>query len=146
MERKNLGIKAKGFAGGMLTGFIFSLLCSLVFTYLLFSQKFHFVLFLMVIGYWFLTGFCLTLFIKQIKKPKIILQYDDFGIYFYEKKEEQFISYSSIVSVRGVCSSGKKVEYKFGDIHIETTDGKKYKIGVMYDVKDVEKTLLDKIG
>lgn len=140
MTRKELGIKAKGFIGGELTGMIISAIFFLILVTAYIFNENHiafllFAIFFLAMAIW--TGY---LAFSNIKKPRVILEYDRKGLYI-KGKTEIFVPYHKILKVIGLCSTGRYNKYTFGVLHLTTTDGKKYKVGVIYDVEEVERKI-----
>ena len=84
MEKQPLGIKVKGFTGGIITGVVFCLLITLLIFLGFIISGFDIValiLFLMCLGG---TIAMICILVKVLKQPKIILEYDEDNLYFNE--------------------------------------------------------------
>ncbi len=140
MAKKELGIKAKGFIGAELTGMIISAIFILICVAVYIFHGNHIALLIMAIFFLAMAIWTGYLAFSNIKKPRVILEYDRKGLYI-KGKTEIFVPYHKILKVLGVCSTGRYNKYTFGVLHLTTTDGKKYKIGVIYDVEEVERKI-----
>ena len=71
-------------------------------------------------------------------RTKVIIEYDKKGIYLnFRKNKTVYLLYKNISNVYVEEISDKAHTYKFGFLHIYTFE-KKYKIGIMNNVKEVE--------
>lgn len=84
--------------------------------------------------------------INTIIKPKYIIEYDDSGVYLnYTKKKSTYILFKDIENIIETIPFSKYLKYSFGSISI-ITKNKKYKIGIIKDIKVVKKYLYSRIA
>ena len=145
MEKKALGIKVKGFTGGIITGVVFCLLITLLIFLGFIISGFDIralILFLMCLGG---TIAMICVLVKVLKQPKIILEYDDNNLYFNEYQKTTIIPLKEIREVRVVKEhpSRKPKPFEFGDIIIIKISGLKLVIGKIYDVDKVKEKILE---
>ena len=146
MKKTQLGIKVKGFTGGIITGFVFSLLLFIgwMLIFIFHDQHIIFLIFAMfglILSIWM----GCVLFIT-IKKPKVLLEYDDNNIYFYDHKKTYIIELLNISDVKVFHWHDKYKTYDFGDITIIMKNNQIYKIGKIYDVDKVKKIIVSLIN
>lgn len=146
MNKTQLGIKVKGFIGGIITGFVFSLLLFIgwMLIFIFHDQHIVFLIFSMfglILSIWM----GCVLFIT-IKKPKVLLEYDDNNIYFYDHKKTYIIELLNISDVKVFHWHDKYKTYDFGDITIIMKNNQIYKIGKIYDVDKVKKIIVSLIN
>lgn len=140
--KKALGIKVKGFTGGIITGFVFSVLIFIFWFFLYIFHTQHIMLIIFSLGGLALSIWMGYILYITIKKPKIILEYDETYIYFNEYKKITKILIEAIASVEAIKHWDKHHTYEFGDIKLVTTGGLIYKIGKIYDVENVKKIIM----
>ena len=128
--------RSKGFIGGQITGAIisFSFLSLIIFIMIINFHPAFIFLALIFLGCLLL---CLYFIIQMLSRPKIILEYDEFALYYNLKKEQIIIKYCEIIGIKPVNERNKWGELSCGWIYITKTDSTKYKIGVINDVKKV---------
>ena len=88
------------------------------------------------------------LLVKVFIRPKNIVQVDEKGIYLnYSYNRKIYILFRNIENVYGdrISTMTRGAIYKFGTLYIQTKD-KKYKIGVMNDIQEIEKYIYSKIA
>lgn len=79
-------------------------------------------------------------------KPKIIIEYDNSGIYLnYSKKKTIYILIRDIESVISNIPQARLFTYSFGTLTIETKT-KKYRIGIIKDVENVRRYIYSRIA
>ena len=78
--------------------------------------------------------------ISTLKKPKVIIEYNDYGIYLNHLKG-LFIPYESIIKCKVRHARSKHHVHHYGDIIIET-ENETYKVGVIDEVDEVLQTLM----
>ena len=78
--------------------------------------------------------------IKSILNKKVLVEKDNYGIYLNYIKETVYIKNKDIEHIYGHNIIKKYGWYPFGHLYIVTKD-KKYKIGVIDEVEEVEKEL-----
>ena len=84
--------------------------------------------------------------INTIIKPKYIIEYDESGVYLnYTKKKSIYILFKDIENITETIPFSKYIKYSFGSIRI-ITKNKKYKIGIIKDIKVVKKYLYSRIA
>ncbi|MBP3503713.1 MAG: hypothetical protein J6K18_01105 [Bacilli bacterium] len=144
MKKEQLGIKVKGFTGGIITGVVFCLLITLLIFLGFIISGFDIralILFLMCLG-GTIAMFCIL--VKVLKQPKIILEYDEDNLYFNEYKKITIIPLKEIKEVRAVKEHPYRSSepFEFGDIIIIKISGLKLVIGKIYDVDKVKEKIL----
>lgn len=146
MKKTQLGIKARGFTGGIITGLIFSLLLFIgwMLIFIFHDQQIVFLIF-SVFGLILSIWIGCILFIT-IKKPKVLMEYDDDNIYFYNRKKICIIELLSVKEVKVFHWYDKYKKYDFGDITIIMENNQTYKIGKIYDVDKVYDTIKNLIN
>ena len=145
MEKKTLGIKVKGFTGGIITGVVFCLLITLLIFLGFIISGFDIralILFLMCLGG---TIAMICILVKVLKQPQIILEYDEDNLYFNEYQKITIIPLKEIEEVRAVKEQPYRSPdpFEFGDIIIIKTSGFKLVIGKIYDVDKVKEKILE---
>lgn len=145
MEKKTLGIKVKGFTGGIITGVVFCLLITLLIFLGFIISGFDIralILFLMCLGG---TIAMIFILVKVLKQPKIILEYDEDNLYFNEYQKITIIPLKEIEEVRAVKEQPYRSPdpFEFGDIIIIKNSGFKLVIGKIYDVDKVKEKILE---
>lgn len=84
--------------------------------------------------------------INTIIKPKYIIEYDNGGVYLnYTKKKSTYVLFKDIENIFETIPFSKCIKYSFGSISI-ITKNKKYKIGIIKDIKVVKKYLHSRIA
>lgn len=84
--------------------------------------------------------------IKTLKLPKIVIEYDNSGIYLnYSKKKTIYILIRDIERVTYNIPHARLVTYSFGTLIVETKT-KKYRIGIIKDVEKVRKYIYSRIA
>ena len=144
MKKEQLGIKVKGFTGGIITGVVFCLLITLLIFLGFIISGFDIralILFLMCLGG---TIAMSCILVKVLKQPKIILEYDEDNLYFNEYKKITIIPLKEIKEVRAVKEHPYRSSepFEFGDIIIIKISGLKLVIGKIYDVDKVNEKIL----
>ena len=145
MEKKALGLKVKGFTGGIITGVVFCLLITLIIFLGFIISGFDIralILFLLCLGG---TIAMICVLVKVLKQPKIILEYDDKNLYFNEYQKTTIIPLNEIREVSAVKEHPyrKPKPFEFGDIIIIKISGLKLVIGKIYDVDKVKAKILE---
>ncbi|MCH5180672.1 MAG: helix-turn-helix transcriptional regulator [Erysipelotrichales bacterium] len=149
-ERKVLAQRSQKMIGFMIFGMILSLI-GLIFTIpLILNNDFKkvdnmFSLMVYLPTFAFLITFILALilFIRDIRKPKIIIEYNDFGI-FLLSHNDKFIAYEDIVSCNAKFHHAGRYQfqYSFGNLIIVTkTDN--IKVGTIADLDRVKSKLIE---
>ena len=144
MNREVIGIRAKGFVGGILAGHIISTIFAVIMLLVLIFVGWHIALLFMFLSFLFLAGWTGYLFVKNIKMPTSMLEYDDTGLYFEHEENEIFLPFSQISSVRAFNYYQQTHTYDFGWLIVTTTDNVTYQIGCMSDIKEVAKKVIEK--
>ena len=147
MEKKELGIKTKGFIGGILAGVIICFVFFVLEVILVIYQfiKMNYINYGLLIGASIFLGLFvmqLVMYIKNLRQPKVMLEYDSRGIYINNIKETIFINYQNIKEVKAVKHYDRHHVYEFGRIMITTKDDIKHTVGVIYNVEDVKSQIL----
>lgn len=143
MKKEQLGIKVKGFTGGIITGVVFCLLITLLIFLGFIISGFDIralILFLMCLGG---TIAMICVLVRVLKQPKIILEYDEDNLYFNEYQKTTIISLKEIREVRAFHHYDRYHTYEFGDIIIIKISGLKLVIGKIYDVDKVKEKILE---
>ncbi len=145
MKKQSLGIKVKGFTGGIITGVVFCLLITLLIFLGVIISGFDFrvlILFLMCLGG---TIAMVCLLVKVLKQPKIILEYDDKNLYFNEYQKTTIIPLNEIREVQAIKEQPYRCPepFEFGNIIIIKISGLKLIIGKIYDVDKVKEKILE---
>ena len=96
------------------------------------------------IGFLFLSIIFLGCFIisfyfvvKMLGNPKIILEFDEYALYYNLKKEQITIPYYEIKEIKPVNERNRYNELLCGWLYVTKKDNTLYKIGVINDVKNV---------
>ena len=131
--KKALGIKSIKFAVLELIGFVLSLAFVICFSFVDEGDKR--VAYIMIPIMSCVALYTLWLAASTLFLPKVVISYDDNGIYL-EHKGGLFIPYEKIVNVSIKEARAKHHTYSFGHIIIHTTS-RKYKIGVIQSVNFV---------
>lgn len=149
-ERKVLAQRSQKMIGFMIFGMILSLIC-LIFTIPLIlnndfkkvDNMFSLMVYLPTFAFLITFIFALVLFIRDIRKPKIIIEYNDFGI-FLLSHNDKFIAYEDIVSCNAKFHHAGRYQfqYSFGNLIIVTkTDN--IKVGTIADLDRVKSKLIE---
>ena len=92
--------------------------------------------------------FCVTVYslVRAVfVRPKNMVEVDDNGVYLhYSKRTTVYLSFKSIESVYAKRDSARGIKYSFGSLHLKTKD-RRYKIGVLKNVSEVEEYIRSKI-
>lgn len=137
MKREVIGIRAKGFVGGILAGHILLSIFAPLFLLAFIFADYHIILLFGFLSLLFCTGWTGYLFVKNIKKPTNMLEYDDSGLYFEHEGKEIFLPFTQIASIRAFNEYSRHHTYDFGWLILTTIDNVEYKIGCMYDIQNV---------
>ena len=125
--RYDLVVKSNKYVLGTFSGF---LLCLFLFFISLSENKVYSFI-------WIIVGLiCLFFCLKTFILPKVLISYDQNGIYLNHKKN-LFIPYEKIGSVISKQMRSKRSVFSFGYIYITSMD-KKYKIGVIDGVNYIQ--------
>ena len=84
MEKKTLGIKVKGFTGGIITGVVFCTLFWLLNLLIFILNDFDPLILIGNLLYLGGTIAMICILVKVLKQPKIIFEYDGDNLYFNE--------------------------------------------------------------
>jgi hypothetical protein len=144
MEKKTLGIKVKGFTGGIITGVVFCTLFWLLNLLILILNDFDPLILIGNLIYLGGTIAMICILVKVLKQPKIILEYDEDNLYFNEYQKTTIIPLKEIKEVRAVKEHPYRSPkpFEFGDIIIIKISGLKLVIGKIYDVDKVKEKIL----
>jgi hypothetical protein len=144
MEKKALGIKVKGFTGGIITGVVFCGLLWLLNLIIFIINDFEPIFLIGSLIYLGGTIGMICVLVKVLKQPKIILEYDDKNLYFNEYQKTTIIPLKEIREVRAVKEHPYRSPkpFEFGDIIIIKISGLKLVIGKIYDVDKVKEKIL----
>ena len=144
MEKKTLGIKVKGFTGGIITGVVFCTLFWLLNLLILILNDFDPLILIGNLIYLGGTIAMICVLVKVLKQPKIILEYDEDNLYFNEYQKITIIPLKEIKEVRAVKEQPYRSPepFEFGDIVIIKISGLKLVIGKIYDVDKVKEKIL----
>ena len=83
---------------------------------------------------------------KCFIRPKNIVQVDEKGIYLnFSRNRIVYILFRDVENVYGDRILARRVIYKFGTLYVQTKN-KKYKIGVINDIQEIEKYIYSKIA
>lgn len=145
MEKKALGIKVKGFTGGIITGVVFCGLLWLLNLIIFIINDFEPIILIGSLIYLGGTIAMICVLVKVLKQPKIILEYDDKNLYFNEYQKTTIIPLKEIREVRAVKEHPYRSPepFEFGDIIIIKISGLKLVIGKIYDVDKVKENILE---
>lgn len=145
MEKKALGIKVKGFTGGIITGVVFCGLLWLLNLIIFIINDFEPIILIGSLIYLGGTIAMICVLVKVLKQPKIILEYDEENLYFNEYQKTTIIPLKEIREVRAVKEHPyrKPKPFEFGDIIIIKISGLKLVIGKIYDVDKVKEKILE---
>ena len=145
MEKKALGIKVKGFTGGIITGVVFCGLLWLLNLIIFIINDFEPIILIGSFIYLGGTIAMICVLVKVLKQPKIILEYDDKNLYFNEYQKTTIIPLKEIKEVRAVKEHPYRSPepFEFGDIIIIKISGLKLVIGKIYDVDKVKENILE---
>lgn len=142
--KQNLGFKSYKFLCLYFTSSIFFLLFFILSISSIVKEFDKLLLIALFISGGFFFAFFICCFIQLIR-PKVIIEYDEVGIYLnYTRKKSIYIMFRDIESVMGVKAQSRGIQYKFGHLVIYTKN-KKYRIGIICDVKDSEKYIHKRI-
>ena len=144
MEKKTLGIKVKGFTGGIITGVVFCTLFWLLNLLIFILNVFDPLILIGNLIYLGGTIAMICILVKVLKQPKIILEYDEDNLYFNEYQKITIIPLKEIKEVRAVKEHPYRSPkpFEFGDIVIIKISGLKLVIGKIYDVDKVKEKIL----
>ena len=144
MEKKTLGIKVKGFTGGIITGVVFCGLLWLLNLIIFIINDFEPIILIGNLIYLGGTIAMICVLVKVLKQPKIILEYDEDNLYFNEYQKTTIIPLKEIREVRAVKEHPYRSPkpFEFGDIIIIKISGLKLIIGKIYDVDKVKEKIL----
>ena len=144
MEKKTLGIKVKGFTGGIITGVVFCGLLWLLNLIIFIINDFEPIILIGNLIYLGGTIAMICVLVKVLKQPKIILEYDEDNLYFNEYQKTTIIPLKEIREVRAVKEHPYRSPkpFEFGDIIIIKISGLKLVIGKIYDVDKVKEKIL----
>ena len=144
MEKKTLGIKVKGFTGGIITGVVFCALFWLLNLLIFILNDFDPLILIGNLIYLGGTIAMICILVKVLKQPKIILEYDEDNLYFNEYQKITIIPLKEIKEVRAVKEHPYRSPkpFEFGDIVIIKISGLKLVIGKIYDVDKVKEKIL----
>ena len=129
--------RSKGFISGQITGAIISLVLLFISIFCMIINGFHIgFLFLSII---FLGCFIISFYfvVKMLGNPKIILEFDEYALYYNLKKEQITIPYYEIKEIKPVNERNRYNELLCGWLYVTKKDNTLYKIGVINDVKNV---------
>ena len=146
MEKKELGIKVKGFTAGIITGVVWCVLLFIAFLFCFIFVEQHIFFFISVLGCLVGSIAMICVLDKVLRQPKVMLEYDDTYLYFNEYQKTTKIPINEIVSVEPFKHFDKHHTYEFGDIKIVKMDGSIYEIGKIYYVDNVCDTILTLMG
>ena len=138
MAKKELGIKTKSFVYSMLfcAVFMFFLAGLSIVLYVLDENIIYLITLISAI---LAIGFSVYKFIQNAKVPKILIEYDENGIYINSVKDTIFINYNNIKALKPNKTTFKGRTYEYGSIDIVTKDDISHHVGVIYDVEEVSK-------
>lgn len=144
MEKKTLGIKVKGFTGGIITGVVFCTLFWLLNLLIFILNDFDPLILIGNLIYLGGTIAMICVLVKVLKQPKIILEYDEDNLYFNEYQKITIIPLKEIKEVSAVKEQPYRSPepFEFGDIVIIKISGLKLVIGKIYDVDKVKEKIL----
>lgn len=141
--------RSKGFIAGQITGAIISLVLLFISIFCMIINGFH-------IGFLFFSIISLGCFIisfyfvvRILGNPKIILEVDEYALYYNLKKGQITIPYYEIKEIKPVNERNRYKELLCGWLYVTKKDNTLYKIGVINDVKNVYlqiKESIEKIG
>lgn len=129
--------RSNGFIGGQIAGAIISLVFLFISIFCMIINGFHIgFLFLSII---FLGCFIISFYfvVKMLGNPKIILEFDEYALYYNLKKEQITIPYYEIKEIVPVNERNRYNELLCGWLYVTKKDNILYKIGVINDVKNV---------
>ena len=144
-NKKVIGIKSYKFILLETIAFFVGLILSLLFLYDYFRTT---RVICLIFG---LLTFCCVIFvvyllIKMFNRPRYIVEFDEKGLYLnFGKNRVVYILFRDIENVYGDRIPALRTVYKFGTLHIQTKD-KKYIIGVVNNILEIEKYIYSKIA
>lgn len=102
---------------------------------------------LLILGIVFLLLDTVILFVvlKTAINPKVMIEYDNFGIYLNYFKKTVYLKYKDIYRAFAENERARGIEYNFGHLAIWVGD-ERYKIGAIKDVKSAENFINKKIA
>lgn len=141
VSKKPLGIRSNAFCVSSIFGLVI-LSFAMVFMIMALitaEEDFPFmIIFILIFGG--ISIYFLYTVISTLKKPKVIIEYDDYGIYLNHLKG-LFIPYESIIKCKVRHARSKHHVHHYGDIIIETDNGT-YKVGVIDELDEVLHTIM----
>lgn len=146
-NKKTLGTKSYKFIFLETVAFFISVILSLLFIYD-YSQTTREIS--LIFG---ILSICCIVFVsyiltKALIRPKFIVEVDEKGVYLnFSKKRIVYILFRDIENVYGdrISALTRGTIYKFGTLYVQTKN-KKYKIGVINDIQEIEKYIYSKIA
>lgn len=108
------------------------------------SLNYSFIIFIVLIFILLLISVYLS--IQAIIKPKYIVEYDESGIYLnYTKNKTIYILIRDIEYVEKRNTRARYISYSFGNLIIKTKT-KKYKIGIIKNLKETKNYIYSRIA
>lgn len=146
-NKKTIGTKSYKFILLEIVAFVIGLILSLLFMYDYLQTTRVICLIFGILSLCFVV-FVVYILTKALIRPKNIVQFDEKGIYLnFSRNRMVYILFRDIENVYGdrISALTRGVIYKFGTLHVQTKN-KKYKIGVINDIQEIEKYIYSKIA
>ena len=144
IDKKVIGVKSYKFILLETIGFVVGLILTILFLYD-YSRTSREICLLFGIVTLVSVIFVAYLLIKFLIKPKNTVEVDGKGVYLnFSKKKVIYILFRDIDNVYGDKISAWNANYEFGILYIFVKN-KRYKIGVINDIKETEKYIYSKI-
>ena len=139
MNKEVIGIKSKKYINLSIVSVILMILLLMISLAVYIDSENIFLMFVFIL---LLIPFIFILisFIKSILNKKVLVEKDNYGIYLNYIKETVYIKNKDIEIVYSYKVRYRYGWYPFGYLYIVTKD-KKYKIGVIDEVEEVEKEI-----
>ena len=139
MNKEVIGIKSKKYINLSIVSVILMILLLMISLAVYIDSENIFLMFVFIL---LLIPFIFILisFIKSILNKKVLVEKDNYGIYLNYIKRTIYIKNKDIENVYSYKVRYRYGWYPFGHLYIVTKD-KKYKIGVIDEVEEVEKEI-----
>lgn len=134
MERKILA--EKGIKGNAVLGIFYMILFVALVIFILCKASLSFYVIFVCLVLLGLAFWCGYFAFHNLRLPKVMLTYDDNGIYINYKNNE-FIAFKDILNTYCDNASYRGKRFKHGYLDISTVNGK-YKLGIIANLQEVE--------
>lgn len=146
MEKKQLGVKVKGFTGGIITGVVFCVVIFIIFLLAFILVEQHIFCVIMMLGWLAGSIAMICVLVRVLRQPKVMLEYDDAYLYFNEYMKITKIPFKEIISVKSIKYWDRHHTYEFGDIEIVIINGLTLRVGKIYYVDEVRDIIINLIN